>query len=226
MTCITAVMDRQERLISGLDNWYYDSPIIVVDWSSKVALLPDSRMILIRIEGESYFSQAKAFNLAASFVSENQVILKLDVDYRFQTNSMTRVSPNLGEFVTGKHNDIIRPEDTYLNGLLIVRKSDFESVNGYNERLTCYGYDDDDLYVRLQSSGLKRRTINSSSGIIHLAHSDEDRTKLMKTKGETLQAGILNNQNLCKAEPWTCLDRRQRYDLRQIDARHFIGRLI
>ena len=38
----------------------------------------------------------------------------------------------------------------HLNGVLLVRRAHFAAVAGYDERMAHYGYDDSDLYARLE----------------------------------------------------------------------------
>jgi GT2 family glycosyltransferase len=56
-----------------------------------------------------------------------------------------------------------------LGGLMYIYREDFDAVNGYNEYIQTYGYDDIDLYDRLQAMGLKK--IGTEEGTaIHLPH--------------------------------------------------------
>ena len=49
-----------------------------------------------------------------------------------------------------ENGNIARNEnEIHFNGQLICNTTDFKVVNGYNERITTYGYDDTDLYDRL-----------------------------------------------------------------------------
>lgn len=59
-------------------------------------------------------------------------------------------------------------------GLLLVRRSDFTSVNGYNGRLHGWGWEDQDMIARLTlSAGLTRIQRGT---VTHLSHNDEART--------------------------------------------------
>jgi hypothetical protein len=60
-------------------------------------------------------------------------------------------------------------------GLLMVRRSDFLSINGYNSRLRGWGWEDQDMISRLTlGAGLERIT---SGQAIHISHDDEARMK-------------------------------------------------
>jgi hypothetical protein len=59
-------------------------------------------------------------------------------------------------------------------GLLMVRREDFERVNGYNARLHGWGWEDQDMIARLTlGAGLERITHGTA---IHLSHDDAART--------------------------------------------------
>lgn len=60
-------------------------------------------------------------------------------------------------------------------GLLCVRRSDFESVNGYNGRFEGWGWEDQDMIARLTlGQGLRR----VQHGVVtHLSHDDSARTR-------------------------------------------------
>ncbi|HEX8500607.1 MAG TPA: galactosyltransferase-related protein [Pyrinomonadaceae bacterium] len=60
-------------------------------------------------------------------------------------------------------------------GLLLVRRSDFLAVNGYNSRLRGWGWEDQDMISRLTlGAGLERLT---SGQAIHISHDDAARMR-------------------------------------------------
>lgn len=60
-------------------------------------------------------------------------------------------------------------------GLLLVRRSDFLAVNGYNSRLRGWGWEDQDMISRLTlGAGLERIT---SGHAVHLSHDDTARMR-------------------------------------------------
>jgi len=74
-------------------------------------------------------------------------------------------------------------------GCMMVKRTHFEKVKGYNEELKGWGYEDFDMYGRLNDLGLTRNTFNES--LIHnLAHSDSQRN--IYHSGDT---GTTNSQN-------------------------------
>lgn len=60
-------------------------------------------------------------------------------------------------------------------GLLLVKRQDFLSINGYNSRLHGWGWEDQDMISRLTlGAGLTR---HQEGYVVHLSHGDEDRIR-------------------------------------------------
>jgi glycosyltransferase involved in cell wall biosynthesis len=68
-------------------------------------------------------------------------------------------------------------------GLMLLRRANFVSVDGMNSGLTGWGWEDNDLNLRLQARlGLSHRSIGD---VIHLTHSDRERDLRGKSKIES-----------------------------------------
>ena len=59
-----------------------------------------------------------------------------------------------------------------------VWRSDFEQVNGFDERYVGWGREDSDLVVRLINAGVFRKDGRYATGVIHLWHAMNDRAPL------------------------------------------------
>ena len=59
-------------------------------------------------------------------------------------------------------------------GKVCVKKDDFLSVRGYDERLSGWGYEDDDLYGRLEQLGLKRSKFFQKEFVQFIEHEVEE----------------------------------------------------
>jgi hypothetical protein len=89
-------------------------------------------------------------------------------------------------------------------GLLLVRRSDFRAVGGYNSRLHGWGWEDQDMISRLiLGAGLTRVT---DGGATHLSHDDAARVGAYPC-----------------ADRWESRDRMFRQALRNYDRRDFHG---
>lgn len=62
-------------------------------------------------------------------------------------------------------------------------RSDFEAVNGFDERYVGWGHEDADLAVRLIRYGVKRKEGRSAVPVIHLWHQENDRSTLSDNEG-------------------------------------------
>jgi len=151
--------------------------IVIVDWSSRQSLAGlvrlDRRIEVVRVEGESRFHLAAAFNLAAD-QARHPLLLKLDVDYVLNPYERFVAAcplPARG-FITGYWRDA-EPFFKQLNGLVYLRTADWRAVEGFDERLVGWGWEDEDLYQRLQQAGLSRSMIAPRKAIaFHIPHDD------------------------------------------------------
>lgn len=148
---VTVVMNRSRHLLSTaplVSQCVAHAEHLIIDWSSTTpidrAQLPgDSRIRLIRVDGESQWQLARAYNFAVAR-AHAEVILKLDADCW-----ITQEQPRWSALKPGHYRRSAAAGG--LNGLFMIRRSDFCAVGGFNEYLTGYGYDDKDLYQRLDA---------------------------------------------------------------------------
>ena len=174
ISCITAVMNREENLAKMLPTWTKVDKIkdfVIVDWSSRNPIINNSiiqkqmakykNIKIIRVEGQTYYYRSQPFNLANSYTDQNnKILLKLDVDYMSIDDSwldFQKIYDNnelLNYFICG--DAIFNPES---EGFLFVNKRNFNEVNGYNENLLpMYAYEDEDIKFRLSKlKGLRVR---------------------------------------------------------------------
>ena len=68
----------------------------------------------------------------------------------------------------------------YLRGMLYVSRENFLKVNGYNESIDTYGFEDGDMETKLKSLGLEHKKISYDYSLIHIPHSDKKRIENCK----------------------------------------------
>ena len=192
---VTACMNREHALNVSLHSWLNFeeiSEIIIVDWSSKNSLKKletiDERIKVIRIEEKEYFNIGKAFNIGFKNATADK-ILKMDVDYilnPYFNLFKSDVKLTKDSFITGNWEDQVKDNEmgfmTYLNGFIYLHRENFIKCeySGWDN----YGWDDDDLYNRLQNNNLKRvklYDITSTLFIYHNPHDDSTRTENYKS---------------------------------------------
>lgn len=209
LSAIVAIKDRFNVLKTSIHSWLLNEiikEIIIVDWSSNdidvnYLLSLDNRIKIIRIENQPNFHLSNAYNVAIQNTTFDHII-KLDVDYfinpYFKLQDWLHINWEK-QFLTGcwKFKDIDNSCGflEYMNGFIAIKKEHLINIGMYKGNKYGYGYDDCDLYERLEKTGLKRRTINlgkNNTPIFHIPHSDFNRTKYYTNKNP--KESILLNQ--------------------------------
>lgn len=226
---IVCVMNRKNRIRDAVKNWLeYPSvgKIILVDWSSKEPLtrqmLPYEKVLIARVEDQPYWRLAQAYNFAASFVTED-TICKMDADYRMTSDFLSEQIKE-GEFWRG---DTRHPKETnqvYINGFVRFWRKDFLAVNGYNERIEGYGWDDTDLYSRFEKMGLKTHWVPYGP-ITHVPHPNTDRLNNLQPTELSLDDSIRQNRKLVEEHPWTIKDKKTEYNIKEVDKNFFVAKV-
>ncbi|MEK7991073.1 MAG: glycosyltransferase, partial [Thiotrichaceae bacterium] len=180
VSLVSCCMNRSDNLLKALPSWIKQdniSEIIIVDWSSEYPVqqmlqekgIVDERIKIVRVNGEPRWVLSIAFNLgfrAAKF----DKILKVDADILlkeqfFEKNMITRDS-----FIAGDWKKAPKGQ-THINGFFYIYRDNLLKVAGFNEFITTYGWDDDDLYQRLDNLSLERVCVDLDS-IYHIPHDD------------------------------------------------------
>ena len=201
VSVVTACMNRNENLLRVLPSWLECAEVkevVVVDWSSTTPVmetllsgLPDCteagalcwqrKVKLIRVEGQQRWVLSWAFNLAARHATFPW-LLKLDCDnllrheflcHHLRLSTESEVFAERSKwFFCGDWRQARNKNENHLNGVILVSRYTFLAVGGYNEYLVRYGWDDSDLYLRLQK-GLKMTQLPIDNDLIqHLEHED------------------------------------------------------
>jgi hypothetical protein len=209
VSLICACKNRYKPLKISLQSWLlFDEikEIIIVDWSSDEPLEHltelDPRIKVITVPNKKYFNQPQPLNLAASLATGDS-IMKFDIDYIinpyynfFETYKIDETCFQSGarELEYPDHNiyqmnfdDVMMYAHVHsayfksLIGLLHITKENFEKVGGYNEELgEFYGFEDEELQMRLELMGLKHNKIRYDHNLIHIPHPDSKRFENFK----------------------------------------------
>ncbi len=176
----TAVMNRNYYLKNTLPSWSECDrvgEIVVLDWSSNKEIrtiideFQDGRIVLVRVDNKKRFHQAKSKNLKIRLCS-NEKILSIDSDIQIlRSDFIERNRLSKGMFFHGHYS-----AQKHTTGTCLIYKSDFFKVNGYNELMFSYGFEDLDFYRRLREIGIAGHTFTENKKYIHhLPHSDSER---------------------------------------------------
>lgn len=188
-------MNRTDRIVSCLSSWLnFDNinDIVLVDWSSKKNILEDqtvndciknnSIINLIRIDNEKYFSQSKAYNVAIkNTINDN--VLKIDIDHILTSNKLPQM---LGRLTPKLTTNFYCCEHVTLEhwGICFFQKNAFYQIGMYNEKLTGWGYDDQDFYYRLSKIRKKNIIRNIPYLVYHNPHGDNLRVENYEIKNK------------------------------------------
>jgi hypothetical protein len=95
-------------------------------------------------------------------------MLKLDCD-TFLFEDFFSIHPQLDKSLYFGNYKLARNEnERHLNGIIYTPLSTFREVNGYDERIQTYGWDDDNLYSRLQDLGFTRLPIDNNGNSLYI----------------------------------------------------------
>jgi hypothetical protein len=204
-------MNREENLINAMKTWIgiqEISEIIVVDWNSEKKLryedLPnknDNEFVkLLRVNDEKSWILSHAFNLAFSFAKYDK-LLKIDADIELNHDFIKKHKLEEGNFFRGNHLIARNKNEIHLNGQLLCYSDNFKNINGYNENITTYGYDDTDLYERLENLE-KLKPLDFDYDTLNHVHTDDE------LRGKY--------QKITTTKPWAFIDL---FENKQVDNR-------
>lgn len=203
ISVVTCSKNRTENLIKALPSWLVHeqiSEIIIVDWCSDIPVaqlldqagFTDPRIKVVRIEDEPRWILSYAFNIGLKAVSYSS-ILKVDADIVLSEDFFKKNKLWGNSFIAGNWRNA-QAGQAFVNGFVFVPFQAVKAVNGYNEYIRTYGWDDDDFYDRLVIAGYQRQDVAHDT-VYHLDHDDdarlatEDTTIIPKTMREELSQG-------------------------------------
>jgi hypothetical protein len=193
---IAACRNRVSHLVQTLPTWILSEPdeIILIDWGTTPPLSLDAlaketghdltKVILVSVPNVDRWVLTKAYNLAASF-SSYENLLKVDCDTLLNPNffyyhALTPYDAKSGKtekgvFFAGDWQRARDENERHTNGIVYLPRRDFDAVGGYDSLITTYGFDDCALYRSLAQRGSTRLLLNMEC-VSHLKHSDRERT--------------------------------------------------
>ena len=183
VSLVTCSRNRTTNLIRALPTWLACPEIgevVVVDWGSDrpvaeelaAAGIADPRLLVARAEDEPRWILSYAFNLGFRLARFARV-LKADADIVLTPAFFARNPLPPASFIAGNWRRAA-PGQSFVNGFFYTRMDDLMAVNGFNEYITTYGWDDDEIYDRLVAAGTARVDVAADT-ITHLDHDDTAR---------------------------------------------------
>lgn len=174
---------------------YPESSFILLDYNSTDGLenwvkenlndhLISGKLIYYKYEDASYFHRSHSRNLAFK-AATGELICNVDADNYigsgFAHYINEQFSNNKNIFLTTI--DLFKKNKNYhvsndVLGRLCIWKKDFLKVQGYDERMTSYGFEDYDMANRLEMLGLERVLIQGEDFLKFIPHNAEERYSL------------------------------------------------
>ena len=233
VTIVTCCMNRNDNLNKALKSWLKlkeVSEIIIVDWSSEISVKKTiqfhEKIKIVEVPNQKRWILSHAFNLGVCFVSTTQM-LKLDADIIISTQFLKRHKLSTNNFYHGTWKTAKTFDQIHINGQLYCYTNDFWKVNGYNEGITSYGWDDDDLYERLIKLGVCEKFMKSDD-LFHLYTPNKKRVESQsefvneKINHKILVASRNKNREYCRKNTWSVKNKRINYTIKQNSDNYFI----
>lgn len=191
VTVVAACQDRSDALVEALSSWLAADgvdEVVLLDWSSSrpiaghlaeaaPALVADPRLLLARVAGQHRgWVLSRAYNVAARLATRG-TLLKVDCDTVLGTGFVAAHPLTGRDFFAGDWRSLAAPtadERLHMNGMLMVRRADFAYINGYDERIVTYGWDDSDIVTRLSAFRTPRAMDYRQAR--HVSHAASQRT--------------------------------------------------
>ncbi|MBK5928442.1 galactosyltransferase-related protein [Rhodobaculum claviforme] len=184
LSVVTCCRNRTGNLLRALPSWLalaQVDEVVVVDWTSDTPVaealaqagLSDPRILVVRVEDEPRWILTYAFNLGFR-VAGFDTILKTDADIVLGPDFPDRNRLEPGCFIAGNWRTAPQGQE-YLNGFFMIARDALMGVGGFNEFIHSYGWDDEDIYTRIEATGLVRRDVDVDT-VHHLPHDDAART--------------------------------------------------
>lgn len=248
LSVVAACKDRTAFLQTALPAWLEvlhprHDEVLLVDWATKapdfvplsevVRAIDDPRLSVVTLTHSTPWVLSRAYNLAFS-LARGEWLLKLDCDTALRGNFMSAHPLPKAEEHTFYRFDWATARDRneqHLNGIFLARTHDIHAIHGYDERITTYGWEDSDLYSRLQKGevnlvpALKALAIDVET-VHHMTHDDSLREAGQHlSMGPVLQTQV-NSQAAEGIPSWTLIGgvqkTRFKFDIFSRDAR-FLG---
>lgn len=170
----------------------------------------DERIKIIRVDGKEYFNLSQPLNLAASIATGEYILkvdcdylinpyFNFFNDYQIDENSFLTGNIDVQdvEYIDEQGNRMIDYSALnakmivdyanshsqffkYLKGLLFVSKENFLKVNGFDESIQSYGWEDGEIALKLEKLNLNHKKLNFDYRVMHIPHPDKKRIEHSK----------------------------------------------
>ncbi len=187
LTVLTACKNREKNLNLMRRNILELNPVskhLIIDWSSleKIKLENESNTKIISKKNEKNYWASRAYNFGVNFV-DTDYFLKLDTDTILN-------SDKFNDLTYENYDLVIFYKEEYDPGNFLVKKDLFKKVNGFNEYIFGWGWEDHDLINRLKNIIDPSRVLEVTDYIDKIKHKNSESVNI---KNAELQISQLPN---------------------------------
>ena len=175
LTVLTACKDREKNLNLMRRNVAQLNTVskhLVIDWSSeeKINLENENNVEVILKKNEKNYWASRAYNFGVNAV-DTDYILKIDTDTILNSDKFNNL-------IYHNYDLIIFYKEKYDPGNFLVKKDLFKKVNGFNEYIYGWGWEDHDLINRLKKIIDPNRVLELTDYIDKIKHKDSERVNI------------------------------------------------
>tara|TARA_B100000902_G_C27301893_1_gene913303 strand:- start:320 stop:1165 length:846 start_codon:yes stop_codon:yes gene_type:complete len=169
-------MNRENHLIQNIKNnqqLFNLNEHIVLDWSSEKKItnfFPDFKVKIFRIDNQKIWLHNKAYNAAFQVASSNY-IFKVDADVLIDCAKFSKLhywNYDLIIFYNNKNDP----------GNFLIKRELLEEINGFNEYMWQWGWQDHDIISRAISSSKNVKYLEVYECISKIDHDNSERNKV------------------------------------------------
>ena len=223
---VCACKNRHSNLALCLPSWLNIGfgHVFIIDWGSSPSVehyltrhLPEfihnQNLTIIRNNSplSSTWILSSAYNIGFRAAKDYDFILKVDCDHLLAPDFLTSL-PELSSGSLVRFYSDYSSESKYLSGIFLVSSCLLCSVNGFDERIKNYGWDESDLFSRIFEIA-NHCSLIKTNHISHVKHSDAERVSnqtVTLEKEIAVQLGlkvpvlltILNRSFVNSSVPW------------------------
>ena len=184
-TCMNRLQHLQQTLEKNIRDNYLPEEVefVLLDYNSKDGLDQWIRQNMQSYMDRGILSYYKTFEPAHYLRSHSRnmafrlanadILCNLDADNFLGEGFATFMIEEFSKYDNIFYTNNFLCNDTF--GRMSVRNTDFMSIRGYNESLIGYGYEDMDVFNRLNNIGLQQMRFNNPEFGRYVLHSDEYR---------------------------------------------------
>lgn len=187
---------RKRTTIPIVHVWQEDKGFRAAEIHNK-AIVKTSKEYIIQVDGDvilhkDFIKDHIRFAQIGSFVSGSRVTVEKEMTdklLKIQDFNLSLCSKGIHNRLNGIHLPFLsflqekyrRKDILYVRGCnMAFWREDLLKVNGYNEEMTGWGREDNELASRLINAGIEKRIIKFAGIVYHLHHSLRPRTNLNK----------------------------------------------